>query len=407
MKKYREELDQIHMSDDLKQRIRKAALEQEEQRHRHHCNRRYLFHCAAVCAVAVLCTGLYWMNKESWQPEEAAQIAKNMKEDAASDETAYGSTEDVEKESKTGSAQKRVVPQEAYYPQTHTYMGSMGVQDTATTQKKKVKLLPYENDHLHIKDDLPVFKSRYGDGRYMDSIPEKAMREQEEKAEKLLKAIKKTPSNIIQITDVFADGDGELRLVLETDKKEGTRTQQHELAEELLKTYPQLFSFEKADIQTSCNISMGTGMIACKTDIFKADKDDKKGLLNQVRDGIVLSDAGDGRYYVSIPYESKLKQLQEYSIMSSEEAQKVMYQGGYYSVLKPTEFSLDQLEILYVELTYGGRDNIYASYQPYIVPVYRFYTWDANALKPVILEVPALYPQDLRELTENDWYFKN
>ena len=217
--------------------------------------------------------------------------------------------------------------------------------------------------------------------------------------------MKKKTSKRIQITDVLADGNGELRLILKTDKKEGTRTQQHEIAEELLRTYPELFTFQDADIQTQCNTSMGSGIMVCETDIFKAEDDDKQGLLNQVTAGATLTDAGDGVYYLSFPYDKNLKQLQDFTIMSSEEAKQVLNQGGYYSTLPPSEISVEQLEILHVELIYEGREDVYASYLPYIIPVYRFYTWDTKSLRPVLLEVPALYPQDLRELKENTWYF--
>lgn len=203
----------------------------------------------------------------------------------------------------------------------------------------------------------------------------------------------------------MADVNGELRLILKTDKKGGTRTQQHEIAEELLKIYPELFTFQDADIQTRCYTSMGSGIMACQTDIYKAEDDGKQGLLNQVTAGAVLTDAGDGVYYLSLPYNTYEKQLQEYTIMSCGEAKQVLNQGGYYSTLPPSEISVDQLEILHVELTYGGGEDMYASYLPYVIPIYRFYTWDTKRLRPVLLEVPALYPQDLRELKENTWYF--
>ena len=104
----------------------------------------------------------------------------------------------------------------------------------------------------------------------------KKCRSIKKKAEELFQTIKKKTSKILNITDIMADGNGELRLILHTDKKEGTRTQQQKIAEELIKTYPELFSFQRGDIQTSCNISMGNGTMICETEIFQAEDDDKK-----------------------------------------------------------------------------------------------------------------------------------
>ena len=241
----------------------------------------------------------------------------------------------------------------------------------------------------------------------MDSIPEKEMQKHKKKAEELFQTIKKKTSKILNITDIMADGNGELRLILHTDKKEGTRTQQQKIAEELIKTYPELFSFQRGDIQTSCNISMGNGTMICETEIFQAEDDDKKSLLYQVKEGATLTNAGDGVYYLSFPYDKNLEQLQDFTIMSRKEAEQVMHQGGFYSTLEPSEFSIDELEILHVELSYGGRKEGYVSYLPYVIPVYRFYTWDTGTSKTVLLEVPALYPQDLRTLKDNHWYFKD
>ena len=404
MKKYREELNQIHMSEELKQRIRRAAIQQEQPIHRKHWKPRFAYGCTALSAVIAVCFGLYYRYSVQ-PPKEAAQIASSIEKNEVKAEAEIGSVQEQAKESKTGSAQKQEVPVESYYPQTHLYMGGTGAADSISPQKKKVEAMPYENDHLNVKGTLPVFIKQYGNGPFLDSLPEKDLKEQEKKAVKLFQTVKKKTSKRIQITDVLADGNGELRLILKTDKKEGTRTQQHEIAEELLRTYPELFTFQDADIQTQCNTSMGSGIMVCETDIFKAEDDDKQGLLNQVTAGATLTDAGDGVYYLSFPYDKNLKQLQDFTIMSSEEAKQVLNQGGYYSTLPPSEISVEQLEILHVELIYEGREDVYASYLPYIIPVYRFYTWDTKSLRPVLLEVPALYPQDLRELKENTWYF--
>lgn len=404
MKKYREELNQIHMSEELKQRIRRAAIQQEQPIHRKHWKPRFVYGCTALCAVIAVCFGLYYRNT-SQPPKKAAQVASSIEKHEGKADAEIGSVQEQAKESKTGSAQNQEVPVESYYPQTHLYMYGAGTADRISPQKKKVKAMPYENDHLDVKGALPVFKKQYGNGPSLTSIPEKDLKEQEKKAEKLFQALKKKTSKSIQITDIMADVNGELRLILKTDKKEGTRTQQHEIAEELLKIYPELFTFQDADIQTRCYTSMGSGIMACQTDIFKAEDDDKQSLLNQVTAGAVLTDAGDGVYYLSLPYNTYEKQLQEFTIMSSGEAEQVLNQGGYYSTLPPSEISVDQLEILHVELTYGGGEDMYASYLPYVIPIYRFYTWDTKRLRPVLLEVPALYPQDLRELKENTWYF--
>jgi hypothetical protein len=144
----------------------------------------------------------------------------------------------------------------------------------------------------------------------------------------------------------------------------------------------------------------------CETEIFQAEDDDKKSLLYQVKEGATLTNAGDGVYYLSFPYDKNLEQLQDFTIMSRKEAEQVMRQGGFYSTLEPSEFSIGELEFLHVELSYGGRKEGYVSYLPYVIPVYRFYTWDAGTSKTVLLEVPALYPQDLRTLEDNHWYFK-
>ena len=177
----------------------------------------------------------------------------------------------------------------------------------------------------------------------MDSIPEKEMQKHKKKAEELFQTIKKKTSKILNITDIMADGNGELRLILHTDKKEGTRTQQQKIAEELIKTYPELFSFQRGDIQTSCNISMGNGTMICETEIFQAEDDDKKSLLYQVKEGATLTNAGDGVYYLSFPYDKNLEQLQDFTIMSRKEAEQVMRQGGFYSTLEPSEFLLVNL----------------------------------------------------------------
>ena len=404
MKKYREELNQIHMSEELKQRIRRAAIQQEQPIHRKHWKTRFVYGCTALCAVIAVCFGLYYRNT-SQPPKKTAQVASSIEKNEGKADAEIGSVQEQAKESKTGSAQNQEVPVESYYPQTHPYMGSTGEADRISPQKKIVKAMPYENDHLDVKGALPVFKKQYGDGPSLTSIPEKDLKEQEKKAEKLFQALKKKTSKSIQITDIMADVNGELRLILKTDKKGGTRTQQHEIAEELLKIYHELFTFQDADIQTRCYTSMGSGIMACQTDIYKAEDDGKQGLLNQVTAGAVLTDAGDGVYYLSLPYNTYEKQLQEFTIMSSGEAEQVLNQRGYYSTLPPSEISVDQLEILHVELTYGGGEDMYASYLPYVIPIYRFYTWDTNRLRPVLLEVPALYPQDLRELKENTWYF--
>lgn len=405
MKKYREELNQIHMSEELKQKIRMAAMQQEQPIHRKQWKPRFVYGCTALCAVIAVCFGLYFMSS-SRQLREAAQVASSIEKNEMKADAESDAIQEQAKEGKTGSAQNYEVPVESYYPQAHLFMGGMDAADRISLQKKKVKAMPYEKDHLEVKGTLPVFKMQYGNGPYLDSLPEKDLREQEKKAEKLLQAVKKNTSEGIQITDVMADGNGELHLILKTDKTEGTRTQQHEIAEELLAAYPWLFTFQDADIQTRCYTGMASGLMVCQTDIFEADDDDKQGLLNQVRTQATLTDAGDGVYYLSFPYNKYVKQLREFTIMSSEEAKQVLHQGGYYSTLPLSEISVDQLEILHVELTYGGREDADASYQPYIIPVYRFYTWDMKMLRPVLLEVPALYPQNLRELKENTWYFK-
>lgn len=365
MRKYREELDQIHMSEELKQRIRHAAVRQAHPQRRQKQQLRFIYGCTALCVVIVICFSVYDRNAVSQQPENAAQIANSIEKNKAVDEAAPGTVQEQTKESKTGSAQDRVIPKETYEPQTRTYMiGGMGPTDKASIQKKKVKEMPYEKDRLDIQSALPVFRKQYGNGPNLDSIPEKEMQKQKKKAEELFQIIKKKTSKILNITDIMADGDGELRLVLHTDKKEGTRAQQQKIAEELLKTYPELFSFQRGDIQTSCNIGMGTGTMICETEIFQAENDDKKGLLRQVKAGATLTNARDGVYYLSFPYDKNLEQLQDFTIMSRKEAEQVMHQGGFYSTLEPSEFSIDELEILHVELSYGGRKEGYVSYLP-------------------------------------------
>lgn len=407
MRKYREELDQIHMSEELKQRIRHAAAKQGHPQRRQKQQLRFIYGCTALCVVIVICFNVYDRNALSQQPENAAQIANSIEKNKAADEAVPGTVQEQAKESKTGSAQDRVIPKETYEPQTKTYMiGGMGVTDKAFIQKKKIKEMPYEKDRLDIQSTLPVFRKQYGNGANLDSIPEKEMQKHKKKAEELFQTIKKKTSKILNITDIMADGNGELRLILHTDKKEGTRTQQQKIAEELIKTYPELFSFQRGDIQTSCNISMGNGTMICETEIFQAEDDDKKSLLYQVKEGATLTNAGDGVYYLSFPYDKNLEQLQDFTIMSRKEAEQVMRQGGFYSTLEPSEFSIGELEFLHVELSYGGRKEGYVSYLPYVIPVYRFYTWDAGTSKTVLLEVPALYPQDLRTLEDNHWYFK-
>ena len=403
MKKYRDELNQIHMSEELKQNIRNAVQDEMQPRQYHRRNHRYVWGCVTVCAMLLLCIGLYMLfDKPADVGEDMGQIAKNsgntIHEESVTDSL-------KETEGKTGSAQDRILPDASYQPQIQSFMGGMGASEQVSIQKKKIRDMPYENAHLNITGALPVYKSLYGNVVNTESVSEAVRKKREEEAKHLLESVKKTPSRLLRITDAVADGNGDLRFIIETDLKEGTRTQQQNIAKELLHVYPQLFSFKRADMQTSCDIHMGNGLMVCQTDIFEADDHAKKGLLHQVIEGAVLCDAGNGVYYLSIPYSKKYKLLQEYTILSSEEAKEVMYQGGYYSILQSTEYSLKHLDILHVELTYGGRDYGYASYQPYVLPIYRFYAWETVKKKPVILEVPALYPQDLKEFKENKWYF--
>ena len=122
MRKYREELDQIHMSEELKQRIRHAAAKQEHPQRRQKQQLRFIYGCTALCVVIVICFNVYDRNALSQQPENAAQIANSIEKNKAADEAVPGTVQEQAKESKTGSAQDRVIPKETYEPQTKTYM---------------------------------------------------------------------------------------------------------------------------------------------------------------------------------------------------------------------------------------------------------------------------------------------
>lgn len=78
MRKYREELNKIHMSEELKQRIRNAAAKQEHPQRRQKQQLRFIYGCTALCVVIVICFNVYDRNALSQQPENAAQIANSI-----------------------------------------------------------------------------------------------------------------------------------------------------------------------------------------------------------------------------------------------------------------------------------------------------------------------------------------
>ena len=104
MRKYREELNKIHMSEELKQRIRNAAAKQEHPQRRQKQQLRFIYGCTALCVVIVICFNVYDRNALSQQPENAAQIANSIEKNKAADEAVPGMVQEQAKESKTGSA---------------------------------------------------------------------------------------------------------------------------------------------------------------------------------------------------------------------------------------------------------------------------------------------------------------
>lgn len=371
---YQKEVDRLHLSEDLRQQI--LAGEQRERKSSHH---RFSLQRCVVCACAViLAVGGIWLSSVSSTPKP----------------NSYGLAvhKDISKIKlpKTGTFNgvRPQLPQDSYQPQRIDYMGGAGV---GSLEDKNVDVT--DKKSARIPEALMVYERSYGIGFGLPEIAETKRRKRETAMKKTLAQWPKDSTISLSLWGVDAQG----TIVLKAQFTKGEKLTLQEAAQRIIKAYPGLLNTQQVSLLTQ-----HTAFLDYQEEVAIAGKTKGVPALEQAfLHGIWISDNASG-YLLTLPQAQDYQELRRFPVMRPKEALQLMKQGGYYAMEPITDIS--QVSVVSMELVYGGTNAAFLQYLPYVVPVYRiFYYDDTHTLR--MLEVPALYPQDLKKLTKNSWYF--
>ncbi len=343
MNDYQKELNQIHMRKKLKEEIQLSVKEQKKSKFYVRCPKAILSISVGIC---ILFSIVYTMNE-----------SKNY----------------------------RTVPNEQYTPQQY----SITNENNYTTQERIKEEYLY-NEGINNVEELPVYIKNYSD---VTAVSSEQIKTQQKKAEKIRKELNTQIHEEYKLENYTIDTNGDILFEIEMNPLENINESIDNIAQDLLN----LPIFNNLNIEKKCETLEGQ---TCKLFFMEKDLNDEQTLSERLNAPYITY--RDLRYYFILPYQDKLKLIKEYPIMTAEEAKKVLYQGGYYTA----DFidSLKDSEIEHVEIVYGGADDNNKLYEPYVLPIYKYYLRQED--KVVCAEVPALYPEDLKGLEKNTWYFK-
>lgn len=421
--KYKEELDHIHMSSELKQRIRMQEATYKVPSHRTAVLR--VGAAVALCAVLLLFLLPEGENHKE-EPAKLALVEKNIKEDTKEKnkdiEDKISGIEEDANSSKTGTAD---VSGE-YHPRVYEHIaGGMGVMDRDKKTKFQDKIARYMNANDYTKDiqTLPFYRLRYVKQTTLTYQPELQETELRKKlapylsafdlSENFLHVERQADGSIVSIyadtTDhkkidtlqIYGNGDIKIRLLqppLSSYTKETVVEQQ---AKKIFDQYQKLFAIDNPVWNTTCSIRTES----CSTQVYASGSSNKEELIHQAEQTINISfdnyeDSTAAR--IHIRNADGVKKEEELPVMRVKEAREVLLSGGYYANTVIEKKELSSGEELGVQLLYETGDH--NSFDPYCIPIYRFtYLIDTDYI--VQIDVPAFYPDDLRKLSENEWYF--
>lgn len=430
--KYKEELNRIHMSQELRQRILSQEQEKGKQEVPHHHYRKVFLRTGATLALGatILCIFL-WPNFHE-DPDASPKVAvednstenkkqeENRKQDVEEEipDSTY-SKKKYEFDDKTGSAD--VIGN--YTPQLHEkIIGGAGVMGK-DTMNEDVEKYRNRNDYMEGIETLPAYRlqhvMQYGTN-YKPSLSQKelmkiiqpyldrfAITDASITTDTYLGeySIMMTPeinknSGLSKIK-VLGNGDVELWIDVKTLNDYNDRKEIQTRAIAIYQEYKDLLPIKNPVWNTTCSLNSDV----CHTKIYaKADTPEKE-LRNQGKQEIEFDfmDYGEEcKAIITIQNKENRQKIKDYKVMTPNEAYTVLKSGGYYSMSQFAHKDLNKAELLSVQLQY---DSYYHSFNPYIIPIYRFIL-QLESGQMIQCDVPAFYPETLEELNENTWYFK-
>ncbi len=343
MNNYQKELNKIHMNEELKDKIRLFTNQEKKPKY-------YFRHSKLIFSISIGMCVLLFINYTINHLEK-----------------------------------QHTIPNEQYIPQQYSV-----VEENMYSYYESEREEFLYNETIYNIEQLPVYTKTYSDTK---PISKQHLKEQETKAERIWKELYTQVNKDYELNDYIIETNGDILFEIETKESNNIKETLYRIAQDLL----MLPTFKNLDTKTSCETSNDE---TCKILFMEKELNEKQTLIQQIYAPYI--DYRDMKYYLTLPYQVKLKLVKEYDIMTLEDAEKVLLQGGYYTTQTVSSFTSNQIE--HVELVYGGIDDLNKVYDPYVLPIYRWYIKQKDNI--ICLEVPEIYPDDIKKLEKKTWYFK-
>ena len=325
---YQKEVDQLHLSNDIRQQI----LAGEKKQHKKQPLFPVLRYVLPICLL-VIAIGAGWLVSLPSSPKPNSYGLAVHKDISTIKLPKTGSFEGIRPQ----------LPEDSYQPQHIDYMGGGG---TSSEEKKKVDEIVTQD--IQEPSNLRVYERTYGIGYGLPAIDDKEAIKRETAIKKTLAKLPKKQEVSLSFWNVSADG----TVMLEAHIAKQEKLSLQEAAQCIRKAYPELFPSKSSQL-TQHIVSLNY-----QEEIAIVQKDSEIPALEQaLLHGIWIED-NDTSYLLRLPQAQDYKEVQSFPILNPKEALQVMKQGGYYTtqpIANIHNVTIQSMELVYGCLLYTSR----------------------------------------------------
>lgn len=428
--KYQEELCKIEMSEELKHTIKEHVHASKP-----HKQKRYisltLGTLALVCTFVIAFTLIQKTNIKEAPSIVSNFIDKGAQENKNTFDKKTGTADSIMNDKSIDSKRiSGIMKGAVYYPKTYNYVyGGLGASDNNNESANDLAMYIQKKTYTNVTGKLPIYEETHPkkDIRYQHPLSEKERNEIAVNYSKKLNmknisiaygiaSLRNEPETMQEgnymVNTIHVNENGNVTISIKTkgNGKEDTKEQLEAASKKLFKKFKNIIPIQHPLWNTTSKHHPYLKKTIYATQLYEKGSD-KEELKNQATSSVRITSENYGEiksYEMTLFSSENLKKIEEVVIMNENEAQQVLLAGGYFSDFPTDKTSLQVENIKHVDLLYRDVNAVNTdTFSPYVIPFYRFYMQNGKDSDIRIYDVPAIYPDDLKELNKNDWYFKS